>query len=236
MNQVANNTMSQETSPLKKRRVDKQRAVIFKSSDSISAHIKFGSLSKNKMVSFIPVSTTDGKPVLIQISGGGTVPKMFGVEEAKEQSNKLNITFNIANNDDHANLQSIRDEFATLCAKQWDIWFPSGKKPADDTLKSMCNNLVSEKKKKTNMDGYWPGNMKTSINVTDITTAQCRIVDKDTSENIPLEELPGMKWTRAIVELRHVYIQSSKTYGITKRLRYLECFDDNIVEEIVPID
>ena len=215
----------------------KKQACIFRVCDKdILNNIKTGALIKSKMVNLVPLTTMDDKPFLIQLSGGGKIPKAFGVEENMEKKNKFSVTFNIDNNDDHENLGLLRNNLATLCVQEWSTWFPDSNKPADAMLLNMCNNLVSEKKKKKDSDDYWSGTMKTAVDVVDLTNGNCVLLDKDTKEVLPVEELPGMNWHRAIVELRHVYIQATKAYGITRKLRFLECSENSMAESVVPLD
>jgi hypothetical protein len=243
----------QTESPMKKRRLvegendvsksvehckTKKRAHIYRISepDIVKNNIKTGALIKSKMVNLVPLTTKDDKPFLIQLSGGGKIPKMFGVEENKEKQNKFSITFNVDNDDDHNNLEILRDSLAQLCVNEWSAWFPDSKKPVDEVLLNMCNNLVSTKKKKKDSDGYWSGTMKTAVDGIDLTNGNCVIIDKDSKNVLPIEELPGMNWHRAIVELRHVYIQATKSYGITRKIRFLECSENNMAESVIPLE
>ena len=234
--------MMEEESPLKKRRVDdpskvKKTAHIYRICDKNLKHtIKTGDLIKSKMVNLVPLLTLDDKPVLIQLSGGGKIPKSFGVDENTENKNKINVTFNINNDDDHENLETLRNNLATLCVKQWSAWFPDSKKPDDNVLLNMCNSLVSAKKKKKDSDGYWSGTMKTALDATDLTNGMCKLVDKNTKESLSIAELPGMNWHTAIVELRHVYIQATKSYGVTRKLRHLTCSENAMAETIIPLE
>ena len=238
------NIMLAQEGPMKKQRVDqgdhkpkmKKQARVFRvSDDNIIGQIKTGDPIKSKMLNLVPLTTVENKPVLIQLSGGGKIPKMFGVEENKEH-NKVSITFNVDNANDHNHLEVLRNNLASLCVDQWATWFPDSRKPSDDVLLSMCNNLVSEKKKKRDSDGYWSGTLKTAVDNIDLTNGKCVIVDRDSKDVLPVEQLPGMNWHRAIVELRHVYIQASKAYGITRKLRFLECSENAMAEDIVPLD
>lgn len=234
MNTQSQNQRCADEEPLRK----KQRvAQIFRvDSENIVNKIKTGPLIKSKMVNLVPLTTLEEKPFLIQLSGGGKIPKMFGVEENKEKKNKFSITFNVDNDDDHKNLEVLRNDIAKLCVKQWSSWFPDSKKPNDEVLLNMCNNLVSSKKKKKDSDEYWSGTMKTAVDGIDLTNGNCVIIDKDSKDVLPIEELPGMNWHRAIVELRHVYIQATKSYGITRKIRFLECSENNMSENIIPLE
>jgi hypothetical protein len=40
---------------------------------------------------------------------------------------------------------------------------------------------------------------------------------------LSLEELPGKRWKQIILEFKFIYILSSKSYELTRRLRYLSC-------------
>jgi hypothetical protein len=114
-------------------------------------------------------------------------------------------------------------------------WFPDNVSPSQEVLQTCCNNFVSPRKKKKTGDGNWSGVSKASIDPDDCRSLRCNIVDKDTGDIIPFHLLPGRKWHKVIFEFRYVFIQTTKSYGITKKLRYILCSEKEDEAEIEPL-
>ena len=179
-------------------------------------------------INLVPLSREEGKPgylapFLVQMNGGGTVPKSFGVEEKENDGKKkVQLTFSIGAESDHKDLERLRGELVELVKDQWPTWNPDTKVPSADVLNNGCNPLVTARKKKKNGEDYWPGNLKATISPEDCASGKCRIIDSDTKESVPYRDLGGMYWKKAIFEFRHVYMQSTKSIGLTKRLVFAE--------------
>ena len=193
-----------------------------------------GALVKAKMVSIIPMTLSGGKPVLVQLSGGGKIPS-FGVEQNPDKPTKFSVVFNVDSGDEHSCLQNIRTELVTIATEKWHTWFPDQKKPSDELIQEQCNALVGNQTPKQNSEGFWPGTLKSIVERADIETGRCQLRDADSGSSLQLTDLAGMKWTKAIIELRSVYILANRSYGISKRLRYLECSEGPLAEEIIPL-
>jgi len=182
-----------------------------------------GELTKNKMVALVPLQMVGGKPILVQLSKGGRISPSFGVEEHKERPGRWNITANVDCLEEHGALEHMQASFTTMCCEKWGKWFPDQKAPSEELLRSMCNNFVTPRKKKKDSDGHWAGTFKAAVDTVDIECARCKIVDKDTGDVLKdVEVVRGMNWSRIIFEVKFIYIQSTKSYGISKKLRYLE--------------
>jgi hypothetical protein len=95
--------------------------------------------------------------------------------------------------------------------------------PSAEVLKSNCNSLVSPRKPKKTGDGEWSGVSKAALDPTECLSGKCKIVDSETNQPIPYAELAGMTWHKIIIELKYIYIQATKSYGITKKIRYISC-------------
>ena len=68
--------------------------------------VKFQPVIKRDKISIVPME----EKVLIQLSGGGMVPRTFGVEEKGE---KIDVKMQISSQDDENFLNRIRDELLT---------------------------------------------------------------------------------------------------------------------------
>jgi len=175
-------------------------------------------------------------PVLIQLSGGGKIPLSFGIDDKDiEGRRKVNIALQIDSESDHEQLVRIRTELIATASTNWPIWYPDVKPPSDEMLETLCNSFVSIRKKKKNGEDHWPGISKAVIEPDDCQNGRCKIVDRESNEVVPFCNLPGMVWHKAIFELRYVYIQATRSYGITKKLRYLSCSEGEEYGEVVPI-
>jgi hypothetical protein len=195
-----------------------------------------GELTKNKMVVLVPIQTMDRKPILIQLSKGGRISPSFGVEEHKERPGRWNITANVDCMEEHSALEQMKESFTTMCCKKWVKWFPDQKLPSAELLGSMCNNFVTPRKKKKDSDGHWAGTFKAAVDTVDLECGRCKIKDSHTGECIKdLEPVRGMNWTRMIFEVKFIYIQSTKSYGISKKLRFLECVPQADDDLIIPL-
>jgi hypothetical protein len=224
--------MLSETVVIKKN-VPKKRILMV--NDVHLSDMRLQSLVKSTKCLIVPlVSALDNKsPVLIQLSGGGLIPLSFGIDDTEvEGRRKVNLNFQVDAQTDHDNLERLRNELKDVVVGKWSTWYPDTKAPSPEVLHNLCNALVSVRKKKTNSDDTWSGVSKAQIDVVDCSNGKCKIVDSDTGLDIPFDMLPGMRWHKMIVEFRYIYIMSTKSYGITRKLRYLSC---SALEEDVDI-
>jgi hypothetical protein len=175
-------------------------------------------------------------PVLIQLGGGGVIPKAFGVDDkVVDGRRKVQVAFQVDSLSDHEHLERLRVELGELVAANWSTWYPDGTSPSKEVLMSFCNGFVSPRKKKKNSDDRWSGVSKAAVDPDECLNGKCKIVDRDTKESVPLDQLAGRSWYKIILELRYVYIQATKSYGITKKLRYLSCSPMDEDGEIEPL-
>jgi hypothetical protein len=195
-------------------------------------------LVKSAKCNLVPlVSKKDQRPVLVQLNGGGVIPRSFGVEvkDVDGGQSKVVLAVQVDSMSDHQHLERLRTELSEEVAIQWKTWFPDVTTPSKEVLMNFCNNFVSPRKKKTSGEGTWSGVTKASIDLEDIRKGRCKVVDKETGEIIPYDRLPGMNWHKVVFELRYVFIQATKSYGITKKLRYILCSCDEDEAELEPL-
>jgi hypothetical protein len=141
----------------------------------------------------------------------------------------------ITSDSDHEQLERMRTELVGVACANWASWYPDVKAPSNEVLLTLCNTFVSARKKKKNSEDRWAGTYKAVIEPDECLKGRCKIVDRGSNEVIPFSNLPGMMWHKAIIELRYIYIQATRSYGITKKLRYLSCSEGDDFGEIVPI-
>jgi hypothetical protein len=195
----------------------------------------YGALTKSAKCSIVPLSMADTRPILVQLGGGGTIPSAFGVDR-KEGEEKATVTFEIGSDEDHEHLERLTTEFRDTVCKEWGTWFPDVKVPAAVLLADLCNSLVGERKKKRTGDEFYPGMCKASLQNKELNDGTCVLVNAETKEKMSLEELPGKRWKKIILEFKFIYILSSKSYGLTRRLRYLSCEEADDQLQVVPLD
>ena len=154
----------------------------------------------------------------------------FGAESVNET--KYMITITIDTEEDHAELVRLGEEFKDQVLQNRAVLFP-GHTASDDALGDHFNSLVTSRKKKSSGEDTWPGLTKASCFQKDLNTTSCTLVDHETNEAIDPALLPGMRWTSAIFELSFMYIQSSKVFGVTRKLRRLVCESSDNLEVIL---
>ena len=175
-------------------------------------------------------------PVLVQLNGGGVIPLSFGIDDKEQDGRrKVQLAMQIDCLSDHEHLERLRLELGEMVAAQWKTWFPDAVAPSNEVLLNFCNNFVSPRKKKKTGEGNWSGVSKATIDPEDCTSGRCKIVDKDSGEIVPFEMLPGMTWHKVVFEFRYVFVQATKSYGITKKLRYMLCSGKEDEGEIEPL-
>ncbi len=124
-----------------------KKLVSFDVSNDIECH----DIVKSAKCTLVPISLKGGKnaPILLQICGSGRIPKSFGIDVKEVDGNrKTSISLQIESLDDHKELDRHQSHISTLVSEKWSSWYPETKKPSDDIIQSLCNPLVSVRKKK----------------------------------------------------------------------------------------
>ena len=197
----------------------------------------FQPLLKTPKCNLVPLSLRADSnkkcPVLVQLSGGGTIPPSFGIEDKEHDGRrKVVVSLQVDSTEDHEHLDRLRTELGRLVVQYWNVWFPDTSPPSGEVLMNCCHNFVSPRKKKKNSEDTWAGVTKASI---DPEAGKCKIVDRDTQAAVAFADLPGMVWHKAIFEMKWVFIQATKSYGITKKLVYLQCSSSEEEGDIEPL-
>jgi hypothetical protein len=214
----------------------KKRVVMVNDLHMCDTHLQ--PLVKSSKCLLVPlVYASDKKsPVLVQLSGGGSIPLSFGIDDTDiEGRRKVRVAFQVDDKSDHEHLDRLRTELSDIVVTTWPTWYPDTKPPSKEVLQTLCNTFVSARKKKTNSEDTWAGVSKAVIEPDECLNGRCKIVDKETGATVPFDCLPGMKWHKIILEFRYIYIQATKSYGITRKLRYMSCSavdDDGDLEPI----
>ena len=199
----------------------------------------FHSLIKNSKCNLVPLSfVSDQKiTVLVQLSGGGRIPASFGIEDKEmDGRRKVNLSFQVDDLTEHEHLARLRTELIDMVGPVWNTWFPGQTTPSNEVMESFCGKLVGDRKKKTGgSEGTWAGLGKATIEPPDCDTNRCKIVYSETGDKLAFADVPGMTWSKIVLEFRHVYVQATRKYGITKNLRYMSCAPDEDHCDIEPL-
>lgn len=213
----------------------KKKPIVYHPKDlNFMNHVVFGDLiASSGKCNLVPMSHVDGGPILIQLNGGGRIPS-FGLKK-EEGVEKMNLAFEIACETEHESLEKLRGDISKCAFKNWSTWIPDKKVPPAEVINELCGPLVGDRKKKKNSDDKWPGLSKASFDTNDVNAKRCRIVYHGTQETLDPDDLPGMTWKVAIIELKFIYMQASKSFGTTRRLRYLSCEEQDDFLDIQPL-
>jgi hypothetical protein len=229
--------MSSERATKKQKVATKKRIMLladFHLSDCILQ--PFVKSAKCNLVPLVYSNEDKNSPVLVQLNGGGVIPLSFGIEDKEvDGRRKVQIAYQIDSLEDHEHLDRLRTELGELAVANWSIWFPDNTAQSKEVLMNFCGNFVSNRKKMKNSDAKWSGVCKSSLDPDEYASGKCKIVDSATGESIPFTSLPGMHWNKIIIELRYVFIQATKSYGITKKLRYMACTPVDDDDDIEPL-
>jgi len=203
---------------------------------SLINDVEIGDMNRANMCHIANINHSTHKDGLyFQLSGGGTIPQSFGVVLSPDDK-KYSITMSVDSDAEHVEFKRLQSEFVSTVQSKWSQWFPNMPK-TDEELCDLCNNFVSDKKPRSdNSDATWPGLTKASCFKNAIKERTCKIVLKDSGLDIEPTELNGMKWVRAVFKLGVCYVQSSKSFGLTKSLVFIECVESGLQEaETVPV-
>ena len=213
----------------KKRKITNQVCMV---TDFMMSSVKFGDLISTKgKCDIIPITTGSGSgTVLVQLSGGGMIPKTFGVEEMDDDPSKVSINLQVSSENEYNQMVRIRSELIDSMSENWSKWHNGSKNPSKEVIDNFCNHVVQPKKlKKNSTDQYWDGLVKSKLGT------KCRIIDMETNEPVQLTDLPGRKWHKAVFEFKQVYILGTKSFGITKVLKYLLTSGTNSDDDFEPL-
>jgi hypothetical protein len=227
-----NNDNNNKVAPEEQQQQPKQ-----KKQKSVVEIIKIGKFDVKRDVEFGPISssgqylnsmmTPRGSPervVLVALKDGGSIQKEFGVETSSFGG--INVTLSLSESE-HDALAKAHEALCDFVVENREACF-KGSTKSDGVIRELANATVRKGKPRKNGGGTWPAS--TTVKVEDEKDVQpndtgarkCKIkrnIDDTYVEDI--FAIKGCTWTRAVIELRCVYIQS-KSFGFSKRLRVLK--------------
>jgi len=151
--------------------------------------------------------------VVIELKGGGRIPRSFGA--ALNLMQKLCIAMTIGSDEDFSQLRRIGNEGLQLVKDHADEW-ASGIKNLDD-----CHiPLVGDKKPVKDGDGFYDGVFKAVVDAPVRVMLDGKETTMQSEQDFQL--ILGTRWKTVLVEVPSLYIQS-RQHGLSKKLRYIEC-------------
>jgi hypothetical protein len=177
-------------------------------------------LNKTKGFRLVKFTTRDGSPFRIQFSNKpGRIPNGFGIDTS--QTGKTRMMFSVPCEIEYNNMKKFQEDLKVYAKKHKDTWWQYP--VTDDQVDDNFANIVSDQKPKADGEGFWPGNMKTTIPLDDDgNLVKCQVVDSS-GNNVSIHDLTGKYCKTVIVELSSVYFQKRFDWGVgPKTLRLVE--------------
>ena len=168
------------------------------------------------------------KNIRIQLSGGGVLPP-FCVDSS--QFGQAIVT-NLEEDDEYKAMLKFQESVLDTAVERRADWFP-GSSVSDSQLREKFVMLAHAGKPKKGGSGFYDptakfafdeSHLKPKTNEKTGVTAKfplLRVIDED-GNNVELDSLPGRRWKTIIFTLQCIYIQKSGTFGLTRRLNYLQ--------------
>lgn len=170
-----------------------------------------------------------GKKIKIQLSGGGSLPP-FCVDSSQFGQS---IVVNLKNDSEYKSMLKLQEAILDVAVERRNDWFP-GSVVSDSQLREKFIMLAHAGKSKKGGSGdlhdptakfaFEEIHLKPQTNEKTGVTAKnplLRIIDEE-SKDVELISLPGRRWNTIIFTFQCIYIQKSGTFGVTRRLNYLQ--------------
>ena len=202
--------------------------VVYVNELDFDKHCHLNKIYVNKEKQFrlvkIHTSSTDRNPLRIQLDGGGRIPDNFGVS-INEKSGKTMFTFNISDENEYAKLREFEGVVCSYAKGHKEEWWPSNKGIKDGQVEDNMTSLLSERKPKEDSETgeFWPSNCKTVVPMTaESEVTDCVFLDEN-GKPITLNDLPGRRWGKIIIELSQIYFSGKLGWGFgPKTIRFVQ--------------
>lgn len=217
---------------LKKAKPGTRPVVVYADELNFKDHAYLNPVYVNKQKGFklvkVQCSSTNQNPLRIQFaSGNGRIPQKFGVDT--NTHGKTYLTFAIPCEAEYQALlafQQCAKEYAKAHKNDW--WtYPVSDSQIEDNFAA----IVSVQKERDG-GGHWPANMKVMIPLDEATgePKDCHVMDED-GNTISIQDLPGRKWDKVLIEVSGIYFQNRFNWGFgPKTLRLVQLTENDNVE------
>ena len=184
--------------------------------------------TKCNLMMIVPSSEGRGR-IRIRLSGTGRIP--FNVDREDSDKSRLRLALEIGDKSEEEHLVILSQSFCEEAVKNWKSWFPQSGEDASFVRDSYVG-MVKEGKQKQNSEERWNSRCLVKFTEEDVEHGRCKIEEAGTGEKIEVENLRGMRWQTAVVELSWIYFQQ-KQFGLKRKLCELTCWPAEEEGEIV---
>lgn len=143
---------------------------------------------------FVNISNATGKPIVMKLVGGGTVPNRFGV--SSKLSGDYNCNFVLSDSKESARLTALCDKAMAAMTKMAMNFYPKG---CSLTHNDFAYRFYSKPTKQRNSADMWPSSLRVSIKNKDIDVGQVTVVKEDGTPIKVLSHMEGMRWAELAV-------------------------------------
>jgi hypothetical protein len=181
-----------------------------------SGNLKSGKTGGVRFTS-LQSSPLDESKILLQFSGGGSVPP-FGIKTDNEHDDgTTSLNYNIESGAEVQGLEKFNRDAIKMAIANKDAWWPKG--ITNEQINDNYAPIFKDKVLKKDGVGYWPPSMKVKLPL-DTTTGElkaCQIVDTNGCD-LSYTELPSSRWDRIVIEITGFYFAGKFSWGVQKQL------------------
>ena len=163
----------------------------------------------------------NGDNIHVQLSGKGEIHTSFGVSlNGLTKNGEYNIVFTLSQTDVDM-IEALQQYIIEHVVKHRNECFPSSTKTDDDIRKSFTPMMQPKKERPTG--GFYPRTMKSILQPSNMLTEDV-IIDVDQTRVLPdgIMAIQGLRWTKIVIRLSLVYIQATKSFGVSQRINIMK--------------
>ena len=197
-----------------------KRIVQVEEMTNFQEHVVFDDVNTGNAFSTVSMKNSNGSGSLVlQFNSGANFP-VFAFDKGKYGTN---ITWCMEDETEIENLTAMQEYLRNKIANNKDTWMAGCKKSKNFIYDSFVPLITPQKK--TNK-GVYPAQCKAMIVEDDLLAsdpskrAKVVCVDED-GNNVALDTLKGRRWIKILVTIKNIYLQSTGTTGVSKRISYM---------------
>lgn len=139
---------------------------------------------------FVNISSATGSPLVMKLSGGGTIPNRFGV--TPKASGDYNCKIVLSDAKESRCLNKLCDDAMVALAKMAQSFYPKGcsLSHADFAYRFYSKPTAKE----SNANEMWPSSLRVAVKLKDIDNKQVSIVKEDGTPIQVVSHMEGMCW------------------------------------------
>lgn len=175
---------------------------------------EFGAVNPQKMFTTIPFK----RPYYVQLDQGGVIPP-FERNPTQNIAGDFMLSINLEDEFESRGMLTFQSNISKVAQCTKSECFSSFK-DANDSMHAFVKD-----ERPNDKGGYWPRVCTAKI-VTDKDKDMTCICESDGTEITDLETLRGRRWSTIIFNVRGVYLQGSKAWGIIRSIAKLRLAED----------